>query len=117
MKKSIYSGALAITLAAGAVAVSGGPLIAATAAPQKATEVSAGQRVVTLDVLNVGCVTCGPIVTRALKSRPGVARVSVKEGFGAKATVRVVYDPRKVTPAALAKATTDAGFPAKIVKN
>ena len=88
----------------------------AAMAPQKVVQAATGQRVVTLNVSNVSCVTCGPIVTRALRALPGVALVSVNEG-GATARVRVVYDPRKVTPAALAKATTDAGFPAKVVSD
>lgn len=117
MKKSVFAGALALTLAAGgAAALSGSPLLAGAAGSGNA-QPSAAQRVATLSVVNVGCATCAPIVTRALSSIPGVADVSVKEGFGASAAVRVVYDPRKVTPAALAAATTNAGYPAKVVNN
>ncbi len=117
MKRSIVTGALALALVGGAAAMSGGPLLAEAAAPVKAAQPAAGQRVATLSVVNVGCVTCAPIVSRALSSVPGVSNVSVKEGLGASATVRVVYDPRKVTPAALAAATTDAGYPAEVVSN
>lgn len=115
MRKAIYAGALALALAAGVAAVSGGLLAAGAAPPQKVAQVSAGQRVATLDLVNVSCATCAPVVTRALSSVPGVANVSVQEGFGATATARIVYDPRRVTPAALAAATTDAGFPARVV--
>jgi|AutmiccommunBRH9_1029481.scaffolds.fasta_scaffold02494_5 mercuric ion binding protein len=113
MKKTIYSGAMASALAAGVSTFSGGSLAAPAAAP-KAAKVSVVQRVAALEVLNVSCVTCAPIVKRALSVVPGVKQVQVKEG-GATAKVRVVYDPRKVTPAALAKAATNAGYPAKVV--
>lgn len=117
MKKSILNGALALAALGGAVAVSGGPLLAGAGAPTKASAAAVGQRVATLSVVNVGCATCAPIVTRALKSVSGVVDVSVSEGLGASATARVVYDPRKVTPSALAAATTDAGYPATVVSN
>ncbi len=117
MRKSIYGGALTLALAAAVAAVSGGPLVAGAAPPQNVAAASDEQRVAMLNVLNVSCATCAPIVTRALSSVPGVANVSVKEGFGASATVRVGYDPRRVTPAALAAATTGAGYPAKVANN
>ncbi len=118
MKKLVFAGALPLTLAAGgAAALSGSPLLAGAAGSGSVAQPSAAQRVANLSVVNVGCATCAPIVTRALSSIPGVADVSVKEGFGASAAVRVVYDPRKVTPAALAAATTNAGYPAKVANN
>lgn len=117
MRRSIYTGALGLALLGGVAAVSVGPLLAGPGAPANLAQPAAGQRVVTLDVVNVSCVTCAPVVKRALTSLSGVSDVSVREGLGASATVRVVYDPRKVTPAALAAATTDAGFPAKVVNN
>lgn len=98
MRKLIYSAALASALLTGAPAF-------------------AAQRLATLKVVNVGCVTCAPMVTRALTRVPGVAKVSVKEGLGASATVRVTYDDKKVTPAALAAATTNAGYPARVIRN
>ena len=117
MRKSIYTGALVLALLGGVAAVSVGPLAAGAGTPAKVAQPSAGQRVATLDVVNVTCATCAPVVKRALSSLPGVADVSVREGFGASAAVRVVYDPRKVSPAALAAATTEAGYPATVVSN
>lgn len=117
MKRSIYLGGLALAVAGGAAALSGSPLLAGGAPSAKVTQPSAGQRIATLNVVNVGCATCAPMVKRALGAVPGVADVSVREGFGATATVRVVYDPRKVTPAALAGTTTEAGYPAEVVAN
>jgi mercuric ion binding protein len=116
MRKTIYTGALALALVAGVAALSGLPLSAAAETSGKIAQPSAGQRVATLDVLNVSCATCAPVVKRALSSLSGVSDVSVKVG-GASATVRVVYDPRKITPAALAAATTNAGYPAEIVNH
>jgi len=132
MRKWIYTGALTVALAAGAAAISGGPLLPGAATPAKVTpakvtpakvtpakvaQASNNQRVATLSVVNVSCITCAPIVTQALTSVPGVADVAVKEGSGATATVRVVYDPAKTTPAALAAATSEAGYPAEVAKN
>lgn len=117
MRKWIYTGAIATAVAGSIAALSLSPLLAGAATSVEVAQPSAGQRIATLDVINVSCATCAPIVTRALSSVPGVANVSVTEGFGATATVRVVYDPQKVTPAALAAATTEAGFPAEVVNN
>lgn len=117
MRKSIYIGASALALVAGVAAISGGPLTAGAGTSGKVAQPSAGQRVATLNVVNVSCATCAPVVKQALSSLSGVSDVLVKEGFGASATVRVVYDPRKVTPAALAAATTEAGYPATVVNN
>lgn len=117
MKKSVLNGTLALAALGGVVAVSGAPLLAGAGAPLKASAPAVGQRVATLSVVNVGCATCAPVVTKALKSVPGVVDVSVSEGLGASATARVIYDPRKVTPSVLATATTDAGYPANVVSN
>ncbi|MDT7531285.1 cation transporter [Sphingopyxis sp. SE2] len=116
MKKLIYFGASATLLAAAAAALSGGPPTAGSV-PSQATHASAGQRVATLSVVNVGCITCAPVVTQALSAVPGVSAVSVTEGFGASASARVVYDPKKVTPAALAAAATNAGYPTEVVQS
>lgn len=114
MKKFLYGSALALAVTGG-VAATAGPLLVGSAATA-AVQIPAGHRVATLSVLNVGCATCAPVVKRALSAIPGVSAVSVKEGSGVNATVRVAYDPRKVTPAALAAATSEAGYPAKVVK-
>lgn len=76
----------------------------------------AGERTVTLDVQNVTCETCGPIVKRTLARAPGVKDVKFIERAGA-ATATVTFDDAKVTPEALATAVTNAGYPAKVKQN
>ena len=117
MNRSIFAGALVLGLAGGMAALVASPLLAGASAQIDAAQPSAAQRVATLSLVNVGCVTCAPIVKRALSSLPGVASVSVNEGFGASAQARVIYDPRKISPATLAAAATNAGYPASIVNN
>ena len=63
---------------------------------------------VTLDVKNMTCAICPITVKKALERVPGVT--DVKVDFDKKAA-RVSFDPEKTTPAALTKATTDAGYP------
>lgn len=117
MRKFLLTAVLASISVAGAATL----IEAKTASgPRAATESSrspvAGS-VATLSVTNVGCVSCAPIVTRALSGIPGVRDVSVKESFGPSATVRIVYDRKIVTPAVLAAATTNAGYPARVISN
>ena len=76
----------------------------------------AAERTVTLDVENVSCVTCAPIVKRTLSRVPGVIRVVVTERAGA-AVASVTFDDQRVTPDALAVATTNAGFPSHVRTN
>lgn len=76
----------------------------------------AAQRTVTLDVQNVTCATCGPIVKKTLSRLPGVSEVSVVERAG-KATAKVTFDDAKVTPDAMVTATTNAGYPAAVRAN
>jgi len=73
----------------------------------------AAPRTVTLEVENVSCVTCAPIVKRVLSRLPGVTLVTVVEQ-GGMATATVIYDDEKVTPEALTQATTNAGFPSTV---
>lgn len=87
----------AVTIAA--LTLAGG----AFAAPQTAT----------LDVENVSCVTCAPIVKRTLSRISGVSQVAVVER-GGRATATVTFDDEKVTAEALAQATTNAGYPSTV---
>jgi mercuric ion binding protein len=63
---------------------------------------------VTLDVQNMTCAVCPITVKKALERVPGVT--DAKVDFDKK-TARVSFDPEKTTPAALTKATADAGYP------
>ncbi|MGD9925158.1 MAG: cation transporter [Pseudorhodoplanes sp.] len=70
-------------------------------------------RSATLEIENVSCVACAPIVKRVLSRMPGVSQVAVVERGGT-ATATVAFDDGKVTADALAQATTNAGFPSTV---
>lgn len=63
---------------------------------------------VTLVVKNMTCEVCPITVKKALEKVPGVSGVQVDF---AKKTASVVFDPEKVKPEMLVKATTEAGYP------
>ena len=68
-------------------------------------------KTVTLEVQGMTCAACPITVKKALKKVPGVAEVTVDYKAG---TAEVSYDPRKVNPDELAKATTAAGYPTTV---
>ncbi|MEJ6788112.1 cation transporter [Brevundimonas sp. BR2-1] len=76
----------------------------------------AAERTVRLDVNNVSCVTCAPIVRRTISRIPGVesVTVTVTPGGNGQAVATVTYDDARVTPSALALASTRAGYPARV---
>jgi periplasmic mercuric ion binding protein len=73
---------------------------------------SAAQQTVTLAVDNMYCEACPYIVKQSLARVAGVESVVVS--FEQK-TATVTYDDRKATPDALTSATTQAGYPSKVV--
>lgn len=73
--------------------------------------VEAADRTVTLAVENMSCVTCPITVKAALKRVPGVRNANVD--FKTKLAV-VSFDDTKTNAKALAKASTDVGFPASV---
>lgn len=82
-------------------------MMVALAAPAFAAE---PKRVV-LDISGMTCTLCPVTVRKALERTPGVldARADL-----ARKEAEARYDPEKTSPEALAKAVTDAGFPAKV---
>lgn len=76
----------------------------------------AAERTIVLEVENVTCALCGPIVKKTLSRLPGVSAVEVVEGPGA-ATATVTFDDAKVTVEALYGATTNAGYPSRARAN
>lgn len=76
-----------------------------------AGNVEAADRTVTLAVKNMSCVTCPIMVKTALKRVPGVR--DAKVDFKTKLAV-VSFDDTKTNAKALAKASTDVGFPASV---
>ena len=66
---------------------------------------------VTLDVQNMTCAVCSITVKKALERVPGVT--DAKVDF-AKKTASFSFDPDKVNPAELTKATADSGYPSSV---
>ena len=75
----------------------------------------AAERTAVLQVQNVSCVSCGPIVKRALSRVPGVRSVDLTLS-GTSGTATVVYDDARTEPAALVAATVGAGFPSRVAQ-
>jgi mercuric ion binding protein len=73
----------------------------------------AATQTVVLDVQNMTCELCPITVKKSLEQVPGVASAKVDLD---KKTATVQYDPNKAAPAALVKATTNAGFPSTVHK-
>ena len=69
---------------------------------------------VTLDVQNMTCAVCPITVKKAMEGVTGVTAVSVD--FASK-TARATYDPRRTNAAAIAAASTNAGYPARAIQN
>jgi mercuric ion binding protein len=86
-------------------------LLALTLALSASFAAPAAERTATLVVENMSCVTCPLTVKTALKRVPGVRDASVD--FKTKLAV-VSFDDTKTDPKALAKASTDVGFPASV---
>jgi periplasmic mercuric ion binding protein len=82
---------------------------AALALPALAAE----PKTAVLEVSGMTCSLCPATVRKTLERSTGVleARVDFKEK-----RAHATYDPAKVSPKALAKTLTDAGFPAKAVQ-
>jgi mercuric ion binding protein len=66
---------------------------------------------VVLDVKNMTCAVCPITVKKALQKMPGVTTAEVDLD---KKTARVTFNPEKTSPAALTKATWDAGYPSAV---
>lgn len=71
----------------------------------------AGERTVALNVTNLGCATCVPIVKKVLARIPGVIAVEVKEDGAVDAVASVTFDDNRTAVPALIAATTNAGYP------
>ena len=75
----------------------------------------AAERTITLDVENSSCASCGWIIDSTLLRLPGVSRITIKEDDQySSAVITVTFDDARVTPAALATAVTNAGYPATV---
>jgi len=73
---------------------------------------AAPPQTVTLAVENMTCGTCPIVVKKALEKVAGVSATAVDFD---KKTATVIFDPDKVSTARLTQATTEAGFPSKLI--
>jgi mercuric ion binding protein len=104
MKKLTIPGLMTLAiLVAGTASVALSTNHAAAQAPANAT--------VVLQVDGMHCATCPITVRTVLRKLDGVhdAVVSVESK-----TAHVTYDPARVTPARMAQAVTEAGYPARV---
>jgi mercuric ion binding protein len=76
------------------------------------TLASAAERTVTLAVNNMYCDACPYIVKQSLAKVPGVESVVVSYE---QKSATVTYDDQKTTVDALTSATTQAGYPSRVV--
>ncbi|HWJ33885.1 MAG TPA: mercury resistance system periplasmic binding protein MerP [Steroidobacteraceae bacterium] len=76
------------------------------------TAFAAPPHTVTLAVENMTCGTCPIVVKKALERVPGVSSTTVDFD---KKTATVTFDPEKANSARLTQATTEAGFPSKLI--
>ncbi len=74
---------------------------------------AAPQQEVTLDVGGMTCASCPLTVKAVLKKQSGVADAKVDLDRHA---ARVKFDPALVSAEQLARAVSEAGFPAKVAK-
>ncbi|MBL8537046.1 MAG: heavy-metal-associated domain-containing protein [Hyphomonadaceae bacterium] len=108
MKKLMIIGALAAFAGLGAIAALA-PL--QSAAQAQAQSAQAQLRTASFIVDNMTCATC-PITVRTAMSRVDGVR-SVEVDFATKRAT-VSYDPARATPDAIAQASTNAGYPARL---
>ena len=73
---------------------------------------SAAERTVTLAVDNMYCDACPYIVKQSLAGVPGVETVVVSYE---QKSATVTYDDQRTTPGALTSATTQAGYPSRVI--
>lgn len=86
----------------------------ASAAVFGGTSANAAERTLSLAVKNMSCVTCAPTVKRAIARVRGVKTVTIGKIEKGAGIATIVYDDARATPAQLASASTNAGYPATV---
>ncbi|MGH8592728.1 MAG: heavy-metal-associated domain-containing protein [Gammaproteobacteria bacterium] len=71
----------------------------------------AAAKTITLNINNMSCASCAPIVKKSLERVSGVTKVAVSEQLD---TATVTYDDAKANIEALIAATTNAGYPSRL---
>ena len=90
-------------------------LVALTAALFSSSAAFATEQTVTLNVANATCQLCGPIVKRSLTRVSGVLDVQISEEDGA-TIAKVRFEDSRTDVPTLITATTNAGYPSRIVQ-
>ncbi len=111
MKRSLI-----IFTAAGALVVAGVAVASVASsgnATASSTEAVIKEKTQVFAIENMTCATCPITVRKAMEKVDGVH--SVKVDFDAK-TSTVTYDPSVATAEQIAKASTNAGYPARLVE-
>lgn len=111
MKKYLLIGGLTVALALGGIVA-----LAPSQSSAQATKTPAPEhmRSASFVVEHMTCATC-PITVRTALSRVAGVR-SVEVDFATKRAT-VIYDPEIATLEAIAAASTNAGYPAHLIKN
>lgn len=73
--------------------------------------VLAAAKTITLNINNMSCASCAPIVKKSLERVSGVTKVAVSRQLD---TATVTYDDAKANVEALIAATTNAGYPSRL---
>ena len=108
MRRRIALAAVLLTL--GGLGWQVGPAMTPAAAQATSPQVAAAQTT-TFAIQNMTCALCPVTVKKAMEGVTGVK--SVKVDFDAK-TATVTFDPSVTKAAAIAAASTNAGYPASI---
>lgn len=104
--------ALAILAVVGTAGLTGMNMLSAVHAGETAIQSVVQQETRTFAIENMTCATCPITVRKAMQGVKGVKSVDVD--FEAK-TATVVFDPAITTPDAIARASTNAGYPAALM--
>lgn len=108
--KKIFLAGLAVVAVAGV----GATVAFDGAAQNRPAATVAAQQQTTFAIEHMTCATCPITVRRAMEGVAGVS--SVRVDFAAK-TARATYDPARATAAQIAAASTNAGYPARVIQN
>lgn len=101
---------LAVLAALGAAGLGGLNALSAGQGENRVVQTATRHEARTFTIENMTCAACPITVRKAMQGVEGVKSVDVD--FGAK-TATVVFDPDVTTPDAIAKASTNAGYPAR----
>ncbi|MFC3677126.1 heavy-metal-associated domain-containing protein [Ferrovibrio xuzhouensis] len=112
MKRNMKTAAATIGLAVAGI-LSIGELVPSSALSASAQAATTAQRAV-FTIENMTCALCPVTVKKAMEGVAGVKSVAID--FDAK-TATVTFDPSKATVAAIAQASTNAGYPAHATKS